>query len=152
MGKHGQGQLEGQKELSLKQSSNDLQFDFDNETTTVGDVSVVSEEHSPRLVAQQIIAADQSVFGPVLLQITVNSPKGPLEIKIRQGYNLHQVAAETCAKGGFCVPEMAESLATYFKRLLQEAFFDPVPLYDPLQSKPFYPTRAPAINQVQNQS
>jgi hypothetical protein len=82
--------------------------------------------------------------------IKITSPKGIIELKVRQGHNLVTVAEEIVLKGGFLVEGMKESLVTYLQNLigpLPETVFGA--LKDPSLVKPFVPTARPVFSPPQ---
>ena len=82
---------------------------FNNEeTTTGGDRSILSEDlHSPQPRLPQII--DVSESGLLLLSLRINSPKGPLDVRVRQPHNIASIAEEICRKGGYPSDTMKEA-------------------------------------------
>jgi hypothetical protein len=50
--------------------------------------------------------------------LRIKTPKGQIEVKIKEYDNLITLAERTYIAGGFIMPEMKQSLAIYFQRQL----------------------------------
>lgn len=99
-------------------------LDFNDETTTGGDRSLLSEEtHSPyvRKVNNKVI--DLQTSGFLLCELKINSPSGMLDIKIRELDHLHlfTIVELIYNLGEFKLIEMKEALFTYLEDQIQKA-------------------------------
>ncbi|CDW78740.1 UNKNOWN [Stylonychia lemnae] len=122
----------------LKQGSSSYILDYnDEQTTTGGDSSLMSAEEtaSPQLRKPKII--DLQGQGVILCEISINTPGGQLEIKLREyDYPFLQTIVELIYKlGEFKIIEMKEGLFIYLEDMMSRASFQR--LQD--QIKPFYP-------------
>lgn len=99
-------------------------LDFNDETTTGGDRSLLSEDntHSP-YIKKMNKSIDLQTQGIVLCELKMNTPGGTLDIKIREFDNLHlyTIVELIYNLGEFKLIDMKEALYTYLEDNVQKA-------------------------------
>eukprot|EP00347_Sterkiella_histriomuscorum_P007139 403350117 len=126
-----------QEPQKVETSNMSVLLDFNDETTTGGDRSLLSEETQSPYIRKQSKTVDLQTQGFILCELKMNTPGGSLDIKIREfdHLNMYTIVELIYNLGEFKMIEMKEALYIYIEDMIQKAMTQK--FQD--QIKPFYP-------------